>query len=163
MLEYETANPGQDEDEKEHNAFNPDRDHSAPRVSFDPGQYRATTVGGRDALASTSGDRDIIPVGDDARTSSSPVVGSPVVGRDMFENRDRGAFIPGDSRLGTGMSQKSVLKVRNSGSVGRLGGGGGSGARDGGLQEMHLEREAAFMGGPALEEGVWQSTGIQGK
>ena len=35
MLEYETANPGQDFDEKEHQAFDPDRDTSRPNPIVD--------------------------------------------------------------------------------------------------------------------------------
>lgn len=36
MLEYETANPGQDFDEKEHEHFDPEKDTSRPAVAFAP-------------------------------------------------------------------------------------------------------------------------------
>lgn len=39
MLEYETANPGQDKSKPENEHFNPDLDHSNPRVSFAPEEY----------------------------------------------------------------------------------------------------------------------------
>ena len=39
MLEYETANPGQDRSKPEGEHFNPDADTSAAQVSFAPGDY----------------------------------------------------------------------------------------------------------------------------
>ena len=39
MLEYETANPGQDSTKSEGEHFNPDLDHSHPRVVFAPEEY----------------------------------------------------------------------------------------------------------------------------
>jgi len=39
MLEYETANPGQDSSREEGEHFNPDLDQSNPRVAFAPEQY----------------------------------------------------------------------------------------------------------------------------
>lgn len=42
MLEYETANPQADMDDRESKSFNPDADTSQPRVSFDPAGYRNT-------------------------------------------------------------------------------------------------------------------------
>ena len=46
MLEYETANPGQDRAKEEGQHFNPDHDTSNPRVSFAPEDY-ATMEEGR--------------------------------------------------------------------------------------------------------------------
>lgn len=45
MLEYETANPGQDSSKPEGEHFNPDLDTSAPKVSFAPGDYVAAEEG----------------------------------------------------------------------------------------------------------------------
>lgn len=39
MLEYETANPGQDRAKPQAEAFNPDLDQSQPGVSFAPEEY----------------------------------------------------------------------------------------------------------------------------
>ena len=45
MLEYETANPGQDRAKEEGQHFNPDHDTSNPRVSFAPEDYAAMEEG----------------------------------------------------------------------------------------------------------------------
>ncbi len=44
MLEYETANPAADDFKDPERAFNPDNDHSHPRVSFDPARYVAAAA-----------------------------------------------------------------------------------------------------------------------
>ncbi len=45
MLEYETANPGQDSSKPEGEHFNPDLDTTHPRVSFAPEDYEAAEEG----------------------------------------------------------------------------------------------------------------------
>src|ERR1700712_4172370 len=53
MLEYESANPGQDASNPEGEHFNPDLDHSNPHVSFAPNEYAMEE--GRAGTASTVG------------------------------------------------------------------------------------------------------------
>lgn len=47
MLEYETANPGQDSSKEEGEHFNPDLDTTHPRVSFAPADYAASGAEGK--------------------------------------------------------------------------------------------------------------------
>lgn len=54
MLEYETANPGQDSSKPEGESFNPDLDPSNPRVSFAGDDYAMEEGRGGQGISSTS-------------------------------------------------------------------------------------------------------------
>jgi aquaporin related protein len=77
MLEYETANPGQDRSREKGEHFNPDLDTSHPRVSFAPEDYAEQGLAGSHTTNGTNGDLRRIGTPKEYGTDRRPFSDSP--------------------------------------------------------------------------------------